>query len=112
MTRRILDYDPLSQTTTYFDYDGLTDHMHITSVQNVNPIIEAATKRRNDDDYSRRGIKEDMWHYARIPDSVALEMRTKYGVDILAPKVDWKAVLKCINTHYPALKTTTKHHAV
>jgi hypothetical protein len=112
MTRRVLDFDPLSNTTTYFDYDQLTDHMHITTVQNVNPVIDAATKRRNDEDYSRRGMKGDMWHYARIPDSVALEMRTKYGVDMLSPKVDWKAVLKCINTHYPALKTTTKHHAV
>lgn len=110
MTRRILDFDPLSNTTTYFDFDA-QDQMHITTVQNVNPVIEAATKRRHDDDYSKRGMKEDMWHYARIPDAVALEMRTKYGVDMLAQKVDWKAVLKCINLHYPALKTTTKHHA-
>lgn len=110
MTRRVLDYDPLSRSTTYFEYDA-QDQMHITTVQDVNHVLDGAAARRNDDDYSRDGIKNDMWHYARIPDAVALEMLTKHGVNIMAPRVDWKAVLKCINTHYPALKTTTKHHA-
>jgi hypothetical protein len=110
MTRRVLDFDPLSRTTTYFDFDA-QDQMHITTVQAVDHVLDATTKRRNDDDYTKRGIKDDMWHYARIPDSVALEMKTKHGVNMLSGKIDWKAVLKCINTHYPALKTTTKHHA-
>jgi hypothetical protein len=40
-----------------------------------------------------------------------LEMKQKYGVDMMAPKPDWPAIFKCINSNYPWLKTTSKTHA-
>lgn len=111
MTRRLLDYDPLTGVSTWFSYEASTDNMHITSEQDVNPILDGITERRNDGDYSRKGIKNDWWHYARLPLTVILEMKAKHGVDLMAQKVDWKSALKIINREYPLLKTTDKTHA-
>lgn len=110
MTRRVLDHDPLTGITTYFDYTS-DDQMHITTVQDVNEVLDKAADLRNNEGYSDRGMKRDMWHYARVPDVVALDMLQKHGVNMMTSPVDWKSVLHCINTHYPYLKTTTKHHA-
>ena len=110
MTRRVLDYDPLTGVTTYFDYTS-EDQMVITHSQDVTTVLDGTQAMRNDEDYSRKGIKQDQWHYARIPDTVAMEMLTKHGVNIMKTPIDWPSVLKLINTEYPYLKVTTKHHA-
>lgn len=110
MTRQVLDHDPLSGITTYFDYTG-DDQMVITTEQKVDRVLDQNQVLRNDDDYSRKGIKQDQWHYARVPDIVAMEMLQKYGVNMMKPPIDWPSVFKCINTHYPYLKVTNKHHA-
>jgi hypothetical protein len=110
MARHVLDYNPLSGETVLFDYkDG--ESITLTHVQDVTPFVEQATIRRNDTDYSRDGIKHDMWHYARLPNIVIMEMETKHGIKLTGGHVDWKAVFKCINTHYPWLKTTDGRHA-
>ena len=104
----IADFNPLTGERCVIKTDG--DKLYITNEQDVNPILDSATDLRNNEGYSQRGIKNDQWHYARIPNGVMLEMKQKYGVDMLAKSIDWPAVLKCINTHYPWLKTTTKTH--
>lgn len=114
MTRRLLDYDPLTGTRTWFDYENSTDTTFITtdqSAEHVNSIIDQNAVMRADADYSRNGMKNDMWHYARIPNGVALEIKAKYGLDMFAAKPDWKSIFKIINRDYPALKVTDKTHA-
>jgi hypothetical protein len=111
MSKRVLDHDPLTGITTYFDYDPLTNQMMLTDVQDVNPILEKVTRMRNDDDYSRQGIKNDMWHYARLPLNVLMEIEQTYGVKCVGKVQDWKALFRVINQHYPHLKATTKTHA-
>lgn len=109
--RRILDHDPLTGVTTYFDYEQDTDKMLITEVQDVTPFLDQASSKRNDDEYSRAGIKNDWWHYARIPNVVAMDMANRFGVNMYGPSPDWKSILKIINREYPWLKMTTKTHA-
>jgi hypothetical protein len=111
MTRRLLDYDPLTGISTWFQYQDSTEEMAITTEQDLSPILDGITARRNDTDYSRDGIKNDWWHYARLPLTVIMEMKSKHGVDLMASKVDWKSALKIINREYPLLKTTEKTHA-
>ena len=111
MARKVLDYDPLSGVTTYFEYDDLTKQMHITDVQDVNPLLDSVTRLRNDDDYSKQGIKNDMWHYARLPLNVLMEIEQKHGVKCITGATDWKGLFRVINQHYPNLKATTKVHA-
>jgi len=111
MTKRLLDYDPLTGTRTWFEYEQSTDRMLITDEQDVQLILDQTAAARSDTDYSRQGIKDDMWHYARIPNVVMVEMKEKHGVDMFGSNVDWKSVFKIINREYPWLKTTDKHHA-
>jgi hypothetical protein len=105
----LADYNPLTGERCVIKTEG--GKLHITNEQDVTPILESATDLRNREGYSQRGIKNDHWHYARIPNGVMLEMKAKYGVDMMAPKPDWPAIFKCINSNYPWLKTTSKTHA-
>jgi hypothetical protein len=109
MAKRVLDHNPLTGETVYFDYSD--DRLSISHEHDVSGILEDTLTMRNDEDYSRKGIKNDQWHYARIPNGVMMEMKAKHGVDMFGGKIDWPAVFRCINTHYPYLKTTTKQHA-
>ena len=105
----VLDYNPLTGERCVLKTEG--DKLHITNEQDVTAILDSATDLRNREDYSKQGIKNDKWHYARIPNGVMLEMKSKHGVDMFSGKPDWKAIFACINSHYPWLKTTTKTHA-
>jgi hypothetical protein len=111
MTRRLLDYDPLTGVRTYFEFEPSTERTLIHTEQDVQHILDQNAVMRNDADYSRKGIKEDWWHYARVPNGVILDMKTRFGVDMMAPKPDWKSILKILNREYPHLKVTEKTHA-
>lgn len=106
MTKRILDYDPLNKTTTYFEYLPSEDVSVTQVVQDVTPNLEWSKGLAKDDDYTKKGIKKEFWHYASIPDSVMYEMIVKHGVDVN----DTKALFKAVDLHYPYLKATTKKH--
>lgn len=85
--------------------------MHVTTEQDVAPILESATALRHDADYSRQGMKNDWWHYLRLPMTVLMDMKQKHGIDMMAPKVDWKYALAVLNREYPKFKATEKTHA-
>jgi hypothetical protein len=53
-------------------------------------------------------MKESWVHYASIPPIIEMQLKAK-GIDIYN-KDQTKELLKEINTNYPWLKTTTKHH--
>lgn len=108
MYKQLLDVDPLTRVATWHYYDPATDETTIEEVQDVQPYIELATKLRNDDQYTRDGIKAEMWHYAKIPAVVQTQLLRR-GIDIYN-KHQSKEVLKIINTEYPWLKTTRGRH--
>ena len=54
--------------------------MTITHEQNVEGILEFA-HGKSLSNATKKGIKDDMWHYARVPNAIILEMKTKHGVD-------------------------------
>ena len=111
MTKRLLDYDPVSGVSTYFEYEQSTDRMLIHTEQDSSRILDDVAQLRNDEQYSRDGIKADWWHYARLPLTVIMDMKIRFGVDLMAPKPDWKSAMKIINREYPMLKTTKGTHA-
>lgn len=108
MTRRILDYDPISGLTTYFDYTS-DDKMVITYSQDVERHVDYAHHKATDSDYTRQGIKNDMWHYARVSVGDQYRMLIEDGVDFSDPTKK-KEVFRLLNTKYKHCKTTTKHH--
>lgn len=81
MSKRIIDYDPILRKTTYHDYDSATDTTYIIETQDVSHILERNKRLRNDPDYKKLGIREDIYHYASVPASILVEWKTKHGVD-------------------------------
>jgi len=104
--KRLADYDPFTRTSTFFEYDHLTDTSIITSVQDVEAHLDWSKGLAKDDEYSKKGMKKEMWHYAHIPDSVMHKWLIE-GVDIN----DTKELIRRVNTpDYAYLKVTSKKH--
>lgn len=111
MAKRILDYDPVSRITRYFDYDPHNDTAIVHSEQDVSLILDANKALANDDDVTKRGIKESWWHYATIPNIVIEKWLNEHGVDVYN-KDHEKAVFRLLNQpEYKYLKTTAKMHS-
>lgn len=95
--------------TEIFHHDPYTDESVIETVQDVEPYLEVAKALRNDDAYSKDGIKRDWWHLYHIPNIIIEKMRREDGVNIY-DRNDWKKVGKLLNEKYPAFKTTDGKH--
>jgi hypothetical protein len=76
--------------------------------QDVEPLLDLAQAERNQG-AADKGIKRDLWLYARIPPVTILEIKHKYGVDCFK-RDHLKRFFAIINEHYPKLKCTEKHH--
>ena len=82
-----------SERGTWYEasFDGDGDLRKFTTMQDVQPVIDHATRR-----------------YAIIPAHVELELKQK-GINIYNPN-QTKELLKEINTNYRGLKTTYRTH--
>jgi hypothetical protein len=110
MTRRLLDHNPLTGETCWYDYSHHEDKAIITHEQKVDGILEFA-HGKSLSHATAKGIKKDLWHYARVPNSIILEMKTKHGVDFF-DKNDEKRMFALLNTEYARFKVTEKTHNV
>lgn len=110
MAMRLLDYDPLTRESVYFELnqDGIAT---LYQEQDYSHIIEANKMMQNDTDYTKKGIKADWWHYARIPNNVAFKWLKEEGIDIFDRNHEKKVFQKLNSPEYQYLKTTTKKHA-
>lgn len=110
MTKRVLDYDPWSGITTTFDFDHSSNTTIIGSEQNVDSLLDLNKALANDEDYSKKGIKDGWWHYASYPSIIIEKWLTEFGVNVFN-KDHQKKVLELTNRpEYRYLKTTTKMH--
>lgn len=82
MAKRIIDYDPLTKTTTYHDYDHDTRKTYITTSQDVEDMLELNKKLYNDD--GRKGVKQDWWHVAHVPNSIITKWLLEEGIDFFS----------------------------
>jgi len=111
MTRRILDYNPLTGQTVNFEYVHSQNKIVITHEQNVDDILRVTKAMQNDEDRTKKGIAADMWHYAKIPESILLKIKQDHGIDFKS-REDFPRLLTVINSEYPHFKTTSKHHSI
>ena len=111
MAKRFVDYDPLSGNTTYVDYNAVTDTTTvITEFADLEPLLDRNKALANEDEYTKRGIKEDFWHYSTIPASIEMKWLVELGVNIHNRNHN-KKVWQLINSpEYRYLKTTAKYH--
>lgn len=77
---KIFDYDPYTKTKQIFEGNG-DGSFAIKQEQDCQRIIEFNKACQNTPELKRRGIKEDMYHFARVPNTVLLEWKQKYGID-------------------------------
>ena len=111
MSKRVLDYDPTSGITTYFDYEADNDTALIYHEQDVTPILDMNKALQNEPDAWKQGVKNSWAHYAQIPNIVVQKWLNEHGVN-LYDKNHQKAVFRLLNDpEYRYLKTTTKFHA-
>ena len=109
----LIDKDPITGEECYahFDDEGNVRIEHLASMEDVKRILEWNKEKAKDDEATRRGMKEDWWHYARIPNIVALKWMNEHGVNIY-DRNHQKAMFRLLNSpEYRFLKTTDKVHA-
>lgn len=101
--KRILDHDPLTNTTEVFE--ATDDGFHIHSYQDVTPIIEM-NKYKQTLGRQYYAKDKDMWRVASIPISVQFEWLQKYGITDVTAEEHWPRVAKLLNSNeYRYLKT-------
>lgn len=97
MSKRLFDYDPLTNTTQWFHYDPETRTSTIETVQDVEPYINYARELQNDPEYSKQGMKDEFWHVARIPNTIIEKWMVEDGIDVFN-KDHWKKVKQKLNS--------------
>lgn len=111
MSRLLLDYNPLTGETVEFEYNDSAGKVVLHHSQDVTNILEHSKELALNDDYTRKGVKKDMFHYACIPNSIMQEMKTKHNVDWFDKNdKNHKKFFRCLNEHYPYFKTTSWKH--
>ena len=105
--KEVLDYDPLSETTTYYEFDASSKTFSLGSEQDAKPFIDLATEIRKDEDIKKKGIKNSWMRACIIPDGVMAKMfKPPYNINPYA-KENGKKVLKIIQRDFSYLMTAT-----
>jgi hypothetical protein len=109
MGKEFFDYDPVTGVTEY--YEETTDgKFHIHTYQDVEPIMDAAKRLKNE------GAPDEVWKrdgvsmYASLPMVIVHDM-LKRGINVFDQN-DMPKVIQEINTTYSNFKTTYKHHQI
>ena len=100
------DYNPDTGITQHFDYDPITDQIHIHHTQDVSAILDQIKEKRLH--AKSFGTVETFAHYATIPAIVELELKKK-GISLTDNNAT-KALMREIESNYPYCKTTEKKH--
>lgn len=113
MSKRIVDYDPVSGISLYSDYDPVTD---ITTVihefDDLEDRLEYSKRLQNDNDYTKQGIKTGWWHYAHTPNALIHKWLVEDGINPYRKQDLGRWVEKINSREYRHLKMTTKLHTV
>jgi hypothetical protein len=112
MTRRLLGYDSFTGVTEYFHHDDSTNTSYVETVQDVDTILDVTNDLRNDDEYTKKGIKDEMWHFASIPIVVQMRWLSEYGMENWPMKPgNEKLLFRLLNSpEWKYLKATNKIH--
>lgn len=108
MSTRLLDFDPLTKEAVWFtdNHDG---SFSLTQTQDVEDILDGNKRLANEID-KKKGIDQNWWHYATIPNILIAKWSKEIGGDILA-KENEKELFKRVNhPDYKYLKTTDGRH--
>ena len=110
--KRLFDRDDFQGITEIFHWDEATKTARIETLQDVEPILDQNKALANDDDFTKKGIKNEFWKYANIPVVVQLKWLQKYGPENdPMKKGNEKLLFRLLNDpEWRYLKTTNKIH--
>lgn len=108
--KRILDFDPVSGITQYTEYHADTDTLVLASEQDCTALLDRNKALANDSDRTRKGIKEDWWHYATIPNVIIEKWLIEDGISVFKKEHAKRVFQKLNSPEYKYLKTTDKVH--
>lgn len=107
MTEKLLEYDRANGIRTYFEGDANTWRFRY-DFDSVAPSLDYSKALQNEPEHWKKGVKQEMAHYAHIPASLLLKWHIE-GVDI----TDQQSLFAQVNKReYSYLKTTNKIHVV
>lgn len=78
--KKLFDYDPHTKIKEVFHGNG-DGSFAIEQIQDCASIVKYNKECQADTSRKQRGIKEDMYHIARIPVTVLMEWKKKYNLD-------------------------------
>ena len=96
MGKRLLDFDPLTGTATYHEYDEMEDTTLITTVQDYDDILNANKQATNAYD-KHIARKSEFRRVASIPTGVMHKWMVEEGIDVFN-KDHWPAVRRKLNS--------------
>ena len=112
MRKELIAYDELNGISQYHHYDPATDTSIFESVGDAGPVLELNRVMANDRDFTKKGIKEEFWLYARIPTIFQFKLLVEKGIDVYK-KSDGHRLSKVLeDPEYRHLKTTTLRHII
>lgn len=108
--RRLISNDPLTGIDTFHEYDSQTDETRIIHIGDSEPYLEENKRLANDNEYTKKGIKNGWLKYASIPPAFQVHLLIHHGLDVYN-KEHGAAIGNLMNDpQYRFLKTTSKHH--
>lgn len=110
MSKRHLATDPVTGLMTWHDYDPQTDTTFISYTADAEPVLERNKVMQNEASLSKKGMKDEFWHYASIPVGVQLDWLINKGVDVMNRDHAKKVFALVNDPEYRYLKTTAGFH--
>lgn len=96
--------------TVWFEYNEQTDEVTLEYESDASPVLEENKALANDPEYTKLGIKAEMWRYASIPVGVQMKWLIEEGLDVYDDNA-WPQIFAKLNSpEYRHLKCTDKHH--
>ncbi len=81
MSKKLLSYDPATRTAEWHLYDHASKKTYIKTEQDCQKILDINKRKQNSHNASRFRKKDDMYHFASVPNTVLMEWMTKYNLD-------------------------------
>lgn len=82
MAKRLLDYDPLTRTKTWHEYDHQSGKTHIQTEQDVSGYLKR-NKALQSSGYDQAQSKRTGWkRIASIPNTVIMQIKKEHNIDV------------------------------
>ena len=107
MGKQLLEYDPITKTKVWHDYDHSDKKTRIITEQDCAPILNFTKAMQNTPEYREQGYKKDMMHFARVPNNVIVEWKQKYNLDPFKNE-DLPKIEKLLQSDYKHLRTVDR----